>query len=94
MMTTIRHVHGPVARFMRSRGWAGITIPLPFRNAYVLMWGESTGEELLHEGAHIDQIWRMGSLRWTATILWQYLTKGYRNAALEIEARKAAGQDG
>lgn len=93
-MTSVGHVGGPIGRFMRARGWAGFTLPLPFRRAHVFMWGDSsTGEEMLHEQAHVDQIERMGSARWTAVILWQYLTKGYKNAPLEIEARAAAGEE-
>ena len=88
---TIHVARGPVARFMRRCGWAGVTIPL--RRAHVVMWGEPDMAELRHELAHVDQIARLGRLRWLATILGQYVRHGHKRAPLEVEARRAAGQD-
>lgn len=46
-----------------------------------------TDRLLRHEYQHVLQIDRMGWLPFYAVWLWQRLTKGYRNAPLEVEAR-------
>lgn len=42
-----------------------------------------------HELAHIDQIDRMGPIRFSVTYLWQLATIGYDRMPLEIEANAA-----
>lgn len=85
-------IGGPVGRFMRRRGWAGVTLPTPFVLT-VLFWGDPDLNERLHEYAHIQQIRRMGRIRWTITIIYQYWRHGYEAAPLEIEARSFANQE-
>ena len=56
-----------------------------------MLWGHASDTRLRkHEVAHWEQAQRMGVLRWYVTLLWQYARYGYRNAPLEIEARKVA----
>lgn len=94
-----KYIGGPIGRFMRARGWAGVTLPVPFYGALVLMWEpDSTIIELRHEIlGHVPQVARLGTVRYVATILWQYARYGHHSAPMEIEARRladAAHQEG
>jgi hypothetical protein len=94
----VRFVGGPLGRFFRKRKWAGVTLPVPGWGALVIIWTANgmdwDQEELRHEVlGHVPQIARLGAFRYVVTILWQYARFGHRNATLEIEARKAAGQE-
>lgn len=44
------------------------------------------------EDAHKKQISRMGVINFFATVLWQYITKGYKKSQIEIDAKKEAGR--
>jgi len=89
---TIRVFRGPFARWMRRRGWYGVTLPW-FGRALVLMWSEPEWNEIRHELAHVEQMAKLGRARWLLTIIGQYVRHGYEEAPLEREARKAAGQE-
>lgn len=42
-----------------------------------------------HERTHVDQVRRLGRLRFILTYMWQVARYGYRKAPLEIEAYEA-----
>lgn len=79
-----RHV---VRWFLRTFGYAGIT--LPPRGIYVLVERMSDERLIRHEQAHWAQYERMGAARFYATYLWGMMRYGYRNHPMEIEARSA-----
>lgn len=86
-----RNVHGRFARWMRSRHWAGVCLVMPFVTV-ILYWLEPEPWVRVHERHHAWQAVRHGWLGFWARYLWG-MRKGYRNNELEVEARKAAGQD-
>lgn len=102
MRYLVRYVGGPIGRWFRKRGWAGVTLPVPFWGAAVLMWDDGRVDllpqevawrntELRHEIlGHVPQIERMGAVKYLAAILWQYLLYGHYMAPMEIEARRLA----
>ena len=92
MRVRFHNVHGPIGRFMRRMGWAGVTIPHPF-GITVLFWGDETEAELLHEMEHARQIERMGRLRFALAYVWELVRSGYRKNRFEVEARRSAGEE-
>lgn len=99
MRCRTKYIGGVLGRAFRSKGWAGVTLPIPFYGALVLIW--TTPSELgnilevRHEVlGHVPQVERLGALRYIVTILWQYVLYGHDKAPLEIEARRLAGQGG
>lgn len=95
MRHTVRYVNGPLGRWFRARGWAGVTLPLPFYGALVIIWLPPTGEwnvvELRHEvNGHVPQIDEMGTIKYLVTVLWQYARYGHDLAPIEIDACKRA----
>ena len=72
-------------RLPGMRRWNGITL-----YPWILLRPrrrEASERLLRHEYQHVLQIDRMGWLPFYVTWLWQRLTKGYRAAPLEVEAR-------
>ena len=78
-----RHV---IRWFLRTFGYAGIALP----PVGIFILAERIHSERLirHEQAHWRQWQRMGTLRYYATYIWQVMRYGYRNAPMEVEARK------
>ncbi len=77
---------GRFGTWMRGRRWAGLTLPLPWPwLAVVFYWGPPTPGTRVHEAVHVEQIRRLGRLRFIATYLWG-LRRGYRRNPLEVEA--------
>lgn len=98
MKVKIRYVGGPIGRWMRARRWAGVTLPLPFLGALVLIWAtpEEPGNllELRHEVlGHCPQLERMGMFMYLVRILWGYARHGHYRSPLEVEARRLAGEE-
>lgn len=80
---------------MRRWGWSGVTLPIPFTGALVLIWLPPSKEwnvvELRHEVlGHIPQIREMGTIRYLATVLWQYARFGHAKAPIELDAIRRA----
>lgn len=105
MKYRIRFIGGPIGRWFRRHHWAGVTLPVPFWGVVVLLWEDGTEatltaeqsidrrREMRHEVlGHVPQVERMGSVRYLATILWQYAWCGHENAPMEIEARRLADE--
>lgn len=88
----VRYINGPVGRQMRRWGWAGVTLPIPFWGALVLIWEPGSNViELRHEVlGHVPQIHRMGALWYLTRILYEYIRHGHRDAPMEVEARRLA----
>lgn len=90
-MTVIsRRRDGWFARWMRGRGWTGLTLPTPWM-IYVFYWGEPTLATVRHEWAHVQQARRLGVARFWTRYLWYLMTRGYRNHPMELAAYAAEG---
>jgi hypothetical protein len=77
---------GPIRWILRSRGFAGVTLP-PF--GIFIIEERLTDDALIqHEKVHWAQYQRMGFFRFYLTYLWQVLRYGYRDAPMEVEARQ------
>lgn len=86
----VRVVYGSrIVRWLFPRWVRGVTL-YPFillreRRAEVVADGERL---LLHEWAHVQQIRRLGALRFYALYLWYSARHGYRDNPFEVEARR------
>lgn len=77
-------LRGPLARWMRRRGWGGVCVVLPLVSV-ILYWFDPAPGTRVHERTHAEQAERWGAIGWW----WRYLTelrRGYRENALEREA--------
>lgn len=90
-----KFIGGPIGKLLRRWTWAGVTLPIPFYGALVLIW-TATGndwspDELQHEVlGHVPQVARMGAIRYLVRILYEYARYGHELAPMEIEARRQA----
>ena len=60
------------------------------RNEYE---GKVTKSLIAHELVHVSQVERMGMVKYLATWVWEYFTKGYKNISLEKEAYEKQSED-
>lgn len=93
-----RYIGGRPGRLFRRLGWAGVTLPIPFVGALVVIWTtpEQPGDllELRHEVlGHVPQIERMGAVWYLLRIAYEYARYGHEKAPMEVEARRLAGQE-
>ena len=84
-----REARGPLRWFLRATGYWAIT--LPTRRVYVLREHARDLGLLAHEAIHLEQIDRLGAVRWTLVYLYQLARYGYERHPLEIEARERSG---
>jgi hypothetical protein len=89
MLDPFHEARGPVRWFLRATGFAAIT--LPTRRVYVLREHAGDLGLLAHEAVHLDQIARLGPVRFTLVYLWQLIRYGYERHPLEVEARDRSG---
>ena len=80
----IRPAPFPLAFLLRRSGFGGITLPWA---AYILPERMDDHALIAHEKRHVEQIRRMGAMRFYLTYLWQWARYGYRAMPLEREAR-------
>lgn len=89
-------VTGIIANWMRSRGWGGVTIPLPFFTVilYWLLDGEArpTRRLRLHEHVHFRQAIEMGFFGFWLLYLWD-LPLGRSRHPMELEAARVTEAD-
>lgn len=86
MMNT-RTATGLLAWLMRRAGFLGWT---SFWNVIYVLPGHEHNERLLrHERKHLEQIERLGRLRFSVEYLGELARHGYWNNRFEIEARAA-----
>jgi hypothetical protein len=76
---------GIINWFLRRTGYQGIT--MPWRKVYLLPEHMTNQGLIDHEMVHIEQIDRMGALKFTFLYLYYLVIHGYQNHPLEIEAR-------
>ena len=88
MRHKIADARGIVRWYLRRSGFWAITLPLRVPTIYVLAEHRGDAALLAHELVHVDQIRRMGRVRFLLTYLWYQARHGYQNNPLEIEARK------
>lgn len=72
--------------FLETFGYAGIT--MPWKTIHIRKDRMHDQRLIKHEMVHIDQIIRMGAIKFTVVYLWNNIRYGYRNNPLEIEARE------
>jgi len=71
---------------LRRTGFAGVALA-PW-GIYILAEHMYSDKLVRHEQAHWRQWQRMGTVRYYVTYVYQVLRYGYRNAPMEVEARK------
>lgn len=70
--------------FLKGAGCRAIT--MPWRSIYVLSYYRDDEEPRRHELVHIEQIERLGAVRFSALYLFYLVRYGYRLNPLEKEA--------
>lgn len=83
----IKTAKGLIRLYMRLcgfKGWASF-----WRTAYLMPGYENADWLIRHELKHLEQIERLGRLRFSVHYLYWLLKVGYRNHPMEIEARAA-----
>lgn len=106
MTSATKFIGGPLGRWFRDRHWSGVTLPVPFYGALVLMWlgrdREWTLIELRHEVlGHVPQVEELfqkygsmiGTCIYVGRALYQYVHYGHINAPFEIDARIRAANE-
>lgn len=78
----------PIRLWLRATGFKGIT--MPWGRAYYWPWPADPGL-IAHEQVHLDQLARLGPLRFVARYLWLLLRHGYERHPMEVEARETSG---
>lgn len=86
MSEIIKPASGLIEFFLRKTGYKGIT--MPWRKVYILPEHITDQGLINHEMVHVEQINRMGKIKFTITYLWYLIVHGYKNHPLEIEARE------
>lgn len=87
-MTAHRPAPLPIRWWLRATGYRGIT--MPWRRAYYWPWPPADGL-IAHEEVHLDQLRRLGPVRFVARYLWLLIRHGYEAHPMEIEARERSG---
>lgn len=83
----IRTATGPIKAFMRLCKFNGWT---SFWGVVYLMPGWESYQPLIrHEAKHLEQIERLGRLRFALAYLRELVRRGYWNNKFEVEARAA-----
>jgi hypothetical protein len=82
---------GPILWFLETFDYSAIT--MPWQTVYLRpdRVGPQYQRLLDHESVHIDQIQKMGAVKFTVLYLWYNIRYGYQNNPLEIEARAKSG---
>ena len=89
----VRTASGPILWFMKACGFKGWTSF--WSVVYVLPGWETVQWLIRHEAKHLEQIERLGRVRFALAYLGELLRRGYWNNKFEVEARAAeqpAGQ--
>lgn len=84
---TPKPARGLIGWVLKRTGFAGVTLP-PW-GIYILPEHIDNRRLIRHEQQHWRQYQRMGAVKFYVTYAWQVLRHGYRNAPMEVQARKA-----
>lgn len=87
MQHKVTEARGPVRWYLRRAGFWAITLPLWTPTVYVLAEHREDAALLAHELVHVEQIRRMGRVRFALAYLWYQARYGYLDNPLEVEAR-------
>lgn len=63
----------------------------PWKTIHIMEHRWDDNKLIEHELVHVDQINRLGSLKWTIMYLWYQIRYGYDKNPFEIEAREKSG---
>lgn len=88
MQHKVTEARGLVRWYLRRTGFWAITLPLWRPTIYVLAEHMDDADLIAHELVHVEQIERMGRVRFLATYLWYQVRYGYALNPLEQEARQ------
>lgn len=78
----------PIRWYLRATGFRAIT--LFWGRAYYWPWPADSGL-IAHEQVHLDQLARLGPVRFVARYLWLLIRYGYDQHPMEREAREISG---
>ncbi len=84
-----RRARGPLLWWLRAAGYGGIT--MPWGRAYLVPERLHDPGLRAHEAVHLDQLRRLGPVRFVALYLWLLMRHGYDRHPMEIEARERSG---
>ena len=84
-----RPARGPILWWLRATGYGGIT--MPWGRAYLVPERLDDAGLRAHEAVHLEQIDRLGPVRFVARYLWLLARHGYERHPMEIEARERSG---
>jgi hypothetical protein len=84
-----RPARGPILWWLRATGYGGIT--MPWRRAYLIPARLHDPALRAHEQVHLDQLARLGPVRFAALYLWLLIRHGYERHPMEVEARERSG---
>lgn len=82
---------GLIARFLRRHGFAAVT--MPWRRVYILFEYRLRQDIIAHERVHLEQIARVGPVRFSVSYLYWLWRVGYEKNPWEIEAYARAPVD-
>lgn len=88
-MIRVRTARGPIRWFLQATGYRGIT--MPWRVIYLAPGSEGDTGLIAHEAVHVEQIDRLGPIRFVYTYLYMLMRYGYERHPMEIEARERSG---
>lgn len=80
---------GPILWWLRAAGVAGIT--MPWGRAYLIPARLHDQALRAHEAIHLEQLDRLGPVRFVVRYLWLLARHGYERHPMEIEARERSG---
>ena len=92
MQHKVAEACGLVRWYLRRTGFWAITLPLRTPTIYMLAEHRNNSALLAHELVHVEQIRRMGRVRFALMYLWYQVRHGYQNNPLEVEARNRSQQ--
>ena len=81
----LKAAQGPIRWWMNASGFRGITLPWA---VYIHPDSLKDHKLIAHEKVHVQQIERMGVVKFYLLYLWYSVRFGYRGNPLEIEARE------
>ena len=85
----IKTAKGPIRWFLEIFDYSAIT--MPWQTVYLRPDRVGYERLVVHESVHIEQIQRLGAVKFTLLYLWYNIRYGYRNNPFEIEAREKSG---
>lgn len=87
----VQEAKGLYSWFLYKFNYGAITMPWKTIHIRSDRLGTEYVKLLEHEKVHVEQIEKLGALRWTITYLYYQIRYGYIKNPFEIEARSKSG---